>query len=163
MHLDYVKFGRLCAAIYPFDNNWHRCKIIFCNNHNKTAKVNFIDYGGDSNVDYKDLKFLHNRFGSLPVQAVTCHFFNIKEATKSKWPKDVVNYLLNLVLGKRLEAEVMGVNSNSVALEIYEHTVVDGEVKWMSLNQKLIADGYERYDETRDPSVNFFCCILFII
>ena len=123
MPLEYIKFGRLCAALYPHDKNWHRCQIIGVNRDARWAKVTFLDYGGDSNVGLHEIKFLNNKFAELPVQAVQAHFFNVREPYKNRWPQNTINYILNLVMGKRLEAEVMGVNGGSLALVVYERVV----------------------------------------
>lgn len=181
MPVEYVKFAKLCAALYPQDSNWHRCQIIGVNKDANWAKVMFIDYGGDSNVPLRELKFLHHRFAELPVQAVTAHLFNVKEPTTppktttassniikrpsnghhsrtSWWPSDMINYLLNRVTNKQFEAEVRGMSGDSLALDIYERDVDPenpNEDKWIWLNEQIVMDGYgEWFDETKDFSVS---------
>lgn len=166
--VEYVKFGRLCAAIYPQDLNWHRCRIIGLNRDANWAKVHFIDYGGDSVVPFENIKFLSNQCATLPAQAVQAHFFNLrppKSGVKpppgkvpASWLADSVNYLLNLVMNKIIEAEVKGVNGDSLALELFlKEQNADGEEMWMNLNERLIQDGYgELYDEAKDYTVSSF-------
>lgn len=133
--------------------------------------MTFLDYGGDSNVGLHEIKFLNNRFAELPVQAVQAHFFNVREPYKNRWPQNTINYILNLVMGKRLEAEVMGMNGGSLALVVYERVVkIDSAAasnpdeankplkstkrggehepktkstveEWVSLNERIIKDG----------------------
>jgi hypothetical protein len=51
MPLEYITPTRLCAAIFPVDNNWHRCRIVeIAPTNENLVLVNFIDYGGDSYV-----------------------------------------------------------------------------------------------------------------
>lgn len=166
MPLDYMKFGRLCAAIYPNDLNWHRCKILFANRDANWAKVNYLDYGGDSIVGLDQIKFLSTRCAQLPAQALQAHFFNIRAPYSGMktapgkpavtWSANSINYLLNLFINKTLEAEVKGLYEDSLALEIFMRDQdSDGNEKWVNLNEVLVKDGYgELYDEIAEPPVS---------
>ena len=106
-------------------------------------------------VPINDLKFLHKKFACLPIQAVNAKFFGIKKPANNRWPKDVINYVLNRVMGKNLTATINGISDGFVSLSIFDRTRVAlngcpaGTL--IDLNQRLIMDGYgEGYDETKD-------------
>lgn len=174
MPIEYVKFNKLCAAVYPNDENWHRCRIIGVNRDANWAKVNYLDYGGDAVVDLSQIKFLSTRCAQLPAQAVQAHFFNIRAPgsgtkpapgkTPATWSSNSINYLLNLFLNKTLEAEVKGLNGDSVALEIFmKDQDSDGNEKWVNLNEVLVKDGYgEWHDEISEPPVSIICFLFCI-
>lgn len=154
MPMDYILHGHLCAAIYPGDKNWHRCRITGVFRETQQARVAFIDYGGDSLVPISGLKFLSSQFCYLPVQAVNARFFNIKKTGK-KWPRDIINYLLNRVVGKELTAEVIGFNDGFVSLDISNYvsqaTNSKTETTKVNLNTRIIQDGFGMgYDEKND-------------
>jgi hypothetical protein len=44
MPKEYIKSGKLCAAKFKTDNNWHRCKIIDVIEERKLVRVLFIEY-----------------------------------------------------------------------------------------------------------------------
>ncbi len=68
---EYILEGRLCAVVYTLDNNWHRAKIVDVNLDKRQARVEFIDYGGELHVNFKNIKFLDKRFGDMPAQVRT--------------------------------------------------------------------------------------------
>ncbi len=89
MPVEYVHVGRLCATVFPADKNWHRANITGVSPETKQARVQFIDYGGETLVPIKSLKFLDKRFVSLPVQAINARFANVRRPPNG-WPKDTV-------------------------------------------------------------------------
>ena len=158
--VEYIELGHLCAAIYPGDNNWHRCRIIGKDLEKKKVRVSFIDYGGDSLVPIESIKFLASQFSALPIQAVDAKFANVTSNGK-KWPKDTINYLLNKVTGKTLTAEVVGLNDGEVSLDIYDLATKFEKSNLLGsrihLNQRIILDGYGKlYDEAKDLEVIIF-------
>lgn len=153
MPMDYIAHGHLCAAIYPGDKNWHRCRITGVFRESKQARVAFIDYGGDSLVPIDSLKFLSGQFSYLPVQAVNARFFNIMKPA-NKWPKDTINYLLNRVMNKNLTAEVIGFNDGFVSLDIINTVSQGNSLTKISLNKRIIQDGFgQGYNEKNDVEV----------
>ena len=75
---EYMTHGRLCAALFPLDNNWHRCKIVGVERDLKKVRVNYLDYGGEGIIPYDNVKFLDKQFAALPIQSVNAKLFNIK-------------------------------------------------------------------------------------
>jgi len=163
----YIEHGDLCAAIYPHDKNWHRCRITGIFTETKKARVYFIDYGGESVVSLDDVKFLSRDFAYLPVQAVNARFANIAEPVDGKWPKDIVNYLLNRVTQhKPLYADVIGFNDGFVSLEIYYYAECnEGKDKCkISLNNRIVQDGFgSKCVEKDEVEVNLFFSLVFCL
>ncbi len=159
----YIEHGALCAAIYPQDNNWHRCRITGVYKETNKARVFFIDYGGESLVSLDDVKFLSRDFAYLPVQAVNAKFANIAQPANGKWPKDIINYLLNRVTQhKALYADVVGFNDGFVSLEIYYYVQSEAGKCKISLNNRLVQDGFgTKYVEKDDVEVNLLILMIF--
>ncbi len=62
MPVEYVTIGRYCAGLFPFDNNWHRCKIVEVFTKTKEARVSYI---GNFNIILKlksSLKYICKDF-----------------------------------------------------------------------------------------------------
>lgn len=157
MPLDYVKLGRVCVALFSGDENWHRCRIVEVNSDRKLARVMFIDYGGDEWVQANKLKFLAKEFKYLPVQAIDGHFAGITKPASGHWNKETVNYLLNRVMGKTLEATIVGSLDNSFALEINDRTTISlngcppGTL--INLNKRILQDAFGTwFDEQKHVS-----------
>lgn len=145
MPIDYVQHGKICAAIYPGDNNWHRCRITGITPENNTARVEFIDYGGSASVGIRQLKFLDKKFAQLPIQAINARFSNVQRYDKRK---DFLNYILKQTIEKVLEARIVGVNDGRLSLEIFDRS---SQGILVNLNKRIIMDGYGiYYDETKD-------------
>ena len=140
---------------FGFDIFLNSCGQIFLDK--KKVRVSFIDYGGDSLVPIESIKFLASQFSALPIQAVDAKFANVTSNGK-KWPKDIINYLLNKVTGKMLTAEVLGLNDGEVSLDIYDlATKIEKSCLTSSrihLNHCIVLDGYgKQYDEAKDLEV----------
>jgi hypothetical protein len=160
---EYIITGRLCVGIYPIDGNWHRCEIVQVFANEKKVKIYFMDYGGYSTVDFHQVKFLRREFGELPVQALNAKLANIK-FRKNKNVKDetVINYMLSRVMGRPLEATILGVIDDDVfCLELVDRTTQDhGSCPAgtpISLNTRVIMDGYgESCDDTKKSGVSYY-------
>lgn len=151
----YIEHGHLCAAIFPNDNNYHRCRITGIYNESNSVRVSYIDYGGDAVVKMNEIKFLSSNFAYLPIQAVNARFANINPPLKNKWTSCIINYLLNRVAGKTLLADVVGFNDGFVSLEIYHYSNTDPNCK-ISLNTRIVQDGMgQKYDERTDLEVSY--------
>ncbi|CAG2175567.1 unnamed protein product [Oppiella nova] len=76
---EFVTFGMPCIARYPGDKFWHRARItrVYAN-QKRVVNVSFIDYGGMTVTDYKNLRLMRRDFLSLPVQALKVGLYGIK-------------------------------------------------------------------------------------
>ena len=52
-----VKVGQIAVAVFPEDNNWHRC-IVTRIRDNAFVEVLYVDYGNSGVVPINGLKFL---------------------------------------------------------------------------------------------------------
>lgn len=163
---EYVQVGKLCVAVFEMDKNWHRCRISAVDYEKKEATVEFIDYGGESIVPMNSLKFLLKEFNYLPQQAIDACFFNIRARPKQLWRKDVINYLINRLINKVLDAKIMGIRKGLVSIDLIDKTPADcigrpaGTL--INLNKRIVLDGYaDMYDEESDSAVSktFFILI----
>jgi len=152
MPIEYVQHGHLCAAIYTGDQNWHRCRIIGFESAKKLVRVSYIDYGGEEYVPLKNVKFLSRKFANLPIQAINAKFANIKSTIENTWPKDTINYLLNRVMGKVFQANIIGFNNGRLSIELIDKVALNNTQ--INLNKRIASDGYGTfYDESAEITV----------
>jgi hypothetical protein len=152
MPIDFVQHGHLCAAIYTGDQNWHRCRIIGFDSTKKLVRVSYIDYGGEEYVPLKNVKFLSRKFANLPIQAINAKFANIKPSIENTWPKDTINYLLNRVMGKVFQANIIGFNNGRFSIELVDKVALNNSS--INLNKRIASDGYGTfYDESSEITV----------
>ncbi len=64
----------LVAAHYysevPYESGWHRAVVVYVEEPNRLS-LRYIDFGTDAfNVDLSTCRWLHERFGRLPAQAI---------------------------------------------------------------------------------------------
>ncbi|XP_076634241.1 protein tudor isoform X2 [Colletes latitarsis] len=92
--------GAYCIAQYTEDLKWYRAVIKSVEGNSVT--VQFVDYGNTETVEFDKIKFIQKEFLKLPVQAVHCKLFGIKDVSFDKSKTDIFE---NKVNGKTLEAE----------------------------------------------------------
>jgi hypothetical protein len=161
MPIEFVQHGHLCAAIYTGDQNWHRCRIIGFDTAKKLVRVAYIDYGGEEYVPLKNVKFLSRKFANLPIQAINAKFANIKASRENTWPKDTINYLLNRVMGKVFQANIIGFNNGRLSIELIEKVTLNNTS--INLNKRIASDGYGTfYEESSEITVISFIKISFL-
>ena len=128
-------------------------------------KVSYIDYGGDDYVPKESIKFLARRFAYLPMQAVNAKFANVEkpESHLKKSSIDTIKFILERVSNNKvLEANIVGFNDGSIALEVFDslnqktlkkksQSVAENS---MSLNQQIIVAGFgKKCDERSEIEV----------
>jgi Tudor domain. len=70
-----------------------------------------VDYGTKGKVKKSDLRFMHQDFAELPIQALKASLANIIPANgATKWPSSVSKRFLELVSDKDLVAIVSDVD-----------------------------------------------------
>ncbi|XP_043252574.1 tudor domain-containing 6-like isoform X2 [Colletes gigas] len=92
--------GAYCIAQYTEDLKWYRAVIKSVEGNNVT--VQFVDYGNTETVEFDKIKFIQKEFLKLPVQAIRCKLFGIKDVSFDKSKTDIFE---NKVNEKTLEAE----------------------------------------------------------
>ena len=128
-------------------------------------KVSYIDYGGDDYVPKESIKFLARRFAYLPMQAVNAKFANVEKPDShlKKSSIDTIKFILERVSNNKvLEANIVGFNDGSIALEVFDslnqktlkkksQSVAENS---MSLNQQIIMAGFgKKCDERSEIEV----------
>ena len=141
MKSEHIQIGKYCAAVFPGDKNWHRCKILEIDERKKLVRVSFIDYGGEAMVPMKELKFLLRRFMDLPHQAVLARLSNVDYMVGKRWANDITEYLLNIVKGGKIfKAKFDGTVFSHLSMTVYE---LDRSFKVIDiLNKKIVREGY---------------------
>lgn len=61
--------GFYCIALFPCDQSWYRVRIIQVFWKQKRVSVTFIDFGGSSIIERKNLRLMKKLFSNLPAQA----------------------------------------------------------------------------------------------
>ena len=91
------KIGEICAAFFATFNQYFRAVVREINN-NKTAVVQFIDYGNGSTVPFSQIAPLPQEHSKTPRQAVQFSLF--PEAAKISWTKECIEELKEILLNK---------------------------------------------------------------
>ncbi|XP_015430080.1 PREDICTED: maternal protein tudor [Dufourea novaeangliae] len=71
--------GLYCIAQYSEDLRWYRAIVKSVEGNNAT--VQFLDYGNTETIDFSNIKVIRKEFLKLPVQAVHCKLFGMKNVT----------------------------------------------------------------------------------
>ncbi|XP_074655450.1 uncharacterized protein LOC141909021 [Tubulanus polymorphus] len=103
--------GQVCAAVFPQDNNWHRCCITKVLPNSDVVEVYFVDYGNRCCVKRDKCRLLKSKFIALPAQAIQAKLANIIPANGHKWTRSSQERVLSLVSNKCILAMVLGVEN----------------------------------------------------
>uniref|UniRef100_A0A7M5WYX1 Tudor domain-containing protein n=1 Tax=Clytia hemisphaerica TaxID=252671 RepID=A0A7M5WYX1_9CNID len=91
------KVGEICAAYFATFSQYFRAIVREINN-DKTAVVQYIDYGNGSTVPFSQIVALPKEHSTTPRQAVQFSLFS--EAGKVPWTKDCIDELKEILLNK---------------------------------------------------------------
>lgn len=92
--------GTYCIAQYSKDLRWYRAVIKFTGEDNAT--VQFIDYGNIETVQNDKIKPIQKEFLKLPIQAIHCKLFGVKDDNLNS---NKIKAFENLVINKTIETE----------------------------------------------------------
>ncbi|XP_043597513.1 maternal protein tudor-like isoform X1 [Bombus pyrosoma] len=95
--------GTYCIAQYSKDLKWYRAVIKFIKEN--SATVQFIDYGNMETVTFDKMKPIKKEFLKLPIQAIHCKLFGVKD---DNFKSNNIKAFENLVINKAVEAEFIG-------------------------------------------------------
>ncbi|XP_061700207.1 tudor domain-containing 6-like isoform X2 [Syngnathoides biaculeatus] len=95
--------GTPCLALFPTDSQWYRAQVVRRND--STVCVLFVDYGNESEVDMKDLRYLPCSLIEYPPQAFLCSLDGFDES-KGSWDDQVYDNFYNLLVDKPLAVTV---------------------------------------------------------
>jgi hypothetical protein len=151
MTKEYVQIGKYCAAVFPGDKNWHRCKILEIDEKKQLTRVAFIDYGGEAMVSMSELKFLCRRFMNLPQQAIPARLSNVDflNIASKKWADKTTDYLLKIVQNKVYKAKFDGAVFSVLSCTLHELDSIGRSI--YCLNKRIVEDGYAT--RTKDNSI----------
>ncbi|XP_061169727.1 tudor domain-containing protein 5-like [Saccostrea echinata] len=97
-----VAVGLIVAAVFPEDDNWHRCVITgMCPGN--YVEVYFVDYGNTCDVHRNNIRFLRSKFLKLPAQGILGRLSNIQPVGE-EWSVESQSCMLRLVSCRPLVA-----------------------------------------------------------
>jgi len=136
------KKGSLCIAQFSVDNSWYRAEILDIDHQNKTALVQYIDYGNKEVVPESKIRILPDRFQltKVPKQALLGTLAYIKAPkADADHSRDSADYLRHLCLGKPdMIANVQFINKGVYSLLI----AIDSSKTFV--NAEMVRNGLSR-------------------
>ncbi|XP_033763403.1 uncharacterized protein LOC117344681 [Pecten maximus] len=133
--------GQIVAAIFPEDNNWHRC-VVTALNVDKYVEVYFVDFGNTSLVHRRNIRLLRSKLLKLPAQAIQARLAHL-QPLEGSWTLNARNRFLNLVTNRPLISLVNFEKDRVLSLVLVDtSTKVD-----VCLNDLLVTEGYARVEE----------------
>lgn len=133
--------GQTVAAVFPEDNNWHRC-VVTGLNVDKYVEMYFVDFGNTTLVHRKNIRLLRSNQLKLPAQAIQARLAHL-QPHEEMWTLNARNRLLSLVKNRPLIALVNFEKDRVLSLVLVDtSTKVD-----VVLNDLLVTEGYARVEE----------------
>lgn len=106
-----VKYGMVCCALFPDDQNWYRASVT--NIKKDKITVNYIDYGNDQEVTCDSLRPITPELVKIRAQAIHCA---LKEFEVKPFDQLTSDNLEALTLEKILCMRVQGLLEGGVLL-----------------------------------------------
>ncbi|XP_076658151.1 protein tudor isoform X2 [Halictus rubicundus] len=122
--------GLYCIAQYSEDLRWYRAIVKSIERYNAT--VQFLDYGNIETVVFDKIKVIQKEFLKLPIQAIHCKLFGLKNITSDYTEIKIFEHKVN---GKMLEAEFVTEENDIYSVMIRE--VVDGQPTDAFINEEF--------------------------
>ena len=107
--------GEVCAAEFVEFGQYFRGVVLKVND-NKTADIQFIDYGNKSTVHFTKIAPLFKEHATLPRQAVQFSLFS--GVSNVKWPKECIEDVKLCLLNKAASYVMVSKEDNLVIAEI---------------------------------------------
>ncbi|XP_061552894.1 tudor domain-containing 6 [Phycodurus eques] len=111
--------GSPCLALFSTDSKWYRAEVLRRND--STVCILFVDYGNESEVDIKDVRYLPCSLMEYVPQAFLCSLDGFDES-KGSWDDEVYDDFYNLLVDKPLAVTVVSAKNNS-EIVLQEHSV----------------------------------------
>lgn len=109
--------GELCCAKYKTDNSWYRASILKVY-PDKSAQVEFVDFGNTELVPLSMIRPITNDYVELPVLAFKCSLAGIYPSGGS-WSNESSDKL-KIFMSKLLSAVLVDVHKDVYALKLVE-------------------------------------------
>ncbi|XP_077394239.1 tudor domain-containing 6 [Festucalex cinctus] len=111
--------GSPCLALFDADSQWYRAQVI--RSTGSTVCILFVDYGNESEVDIKDVRYLPRSLIEHAPQAFLCTLGGFDE-TKGSWDDQVYDDFYSLLVDKPLAVTVLSAQEHS-EIALQEHLV----------------------------------------
>ncbi|XP_050584863.1 maternal protein tudor isoform X2 [Bombus affinis] len=125
--------GAYCVAQYSKDLKWYRAVIISTTDY--SATVQFIDYGNIETVQCSKIKCIEKEFSKLPIQAIHCKLFGVKD---DNLDSNKTKAFENLVINKTVEAEFISEENGMYSVLLKRMT--DDEQTEIFINREFCKD-----------------------
>jgi A-kinase anchor protein 1 len=134
-----LNVGLVCVA--PSDNKWYRVQIVSYDAVSDSCDVKYLDYGGYSTIEAKDLRKIRTDFLKLPFQAIECYLANVVPVDSTEWSLEAGLVLQELVTQENqvISCRMLGVAEDYTPMIHLYSTDVDGNTKL--LNRDLVDGG----------------------
>jgi len=134
------KHGDIIRAQFTQDDSWYRAKVISAG-PNQQYRVHYIDFGNGEELPSQRIRPLPTGFHALPAQAQEAGLAYVKAPSlESDFGPDSLDYLKEMVLGKRMMANVEFRDSGRLYLSLGDP---DSNVH---VNAAMIRAGLARLD-----------------
>nr|XP_022323626.1 tudor domain-containing protein 5-like [Crassostrea virginica] len=134
-----VTVGLIVAAIFPEDENWHRCVITgMCPGN--YVEVYFVDYGNTCDVHRSNIRFLRSKFLRLPAQAICGRLCNI-QCIGTEWSVESQSCMLRHVMCRPLVAIATSEKNRVMSLCLCDTSGKDD----IHINDVLIQEGHAQF------------------
>ncbi|XP_060065757.1 tudor domain-containing protein 5-like [Ylistrum balloti] len=133
--------GQIVAAIFPEDNNWHRC-VVSALNVDKYVEVYFVDFGNTLLVHRRNIRLLRSKLLKLPAQAIQARLAHL-QPLEENWTLNARNRFLNVVTNRPLIALASFEMDRVLSLVLVDtSTSLD-----VVLNDLLVTEGYAKVED----------------
>ena len=128
--------GEVCAAEFAEFGQYFRGVVLKVNN-NKTAEVQFIDYGNKSTVPFVKIAPLPKEHAAMARQAVQFALF--QDVSNAVWPKQCIDDVKVCILNKIANYNEIGREGETVVseLEVDQENVNNLHSKYLPMLTKL--------------------------
>ncbi|XP_034530680.1 tudor domain-containing protein 6 [Notolabrus celidotus] len=107
---DSLSPGSPCLALFSSDEQWYRAQVI-CKEAD-SFRVRFIDYGNESNADFKNVRPLPQTLLDAAPQAFLCSLDGF-EVSRGSWDDNVYDDFHTLLVDKPLRVTVLSMNNQT--------------------------------------------------
>lgn len=129
-----IKPGIPCLALFSDDNQWYRAQVT--EEGDKKVHVLFVDYGNESDVEKKDVRYLPKNLLEMAPQAFLCRLDGFESS--GSWDETVYDEFYNIIVDKPLKVTV-------VAMENYSENSVPQHAVTMECDKIVVNKVIEKY------------------
>ncbi|KXJ22761.1 RING finger protein 17 [Exaiptasia diaphana] len=151
--LSHASKGMLCCGRYTEDDTWYRAQVLEITSEKPLkALVRYIDYGNSEELSGERMRGFPSELLDLPIQATQCSLAHVKPPMSadspsegSSWPDSSRDQLIELVVGRRLEARIVAYGS---PMSVKLHYISGDESS--NIAKELAQQGHVTYKHYND-------------